>query len=183
MMERPPIRETMEMAAATLVLTLVGILVAICGLWTWRNTLENQRADECLAALYDAVGLANRCLSLKEKGVRYDRTWQAYWEAWNSQRKFSSAWAIVHRYHEEIDAKVPERAYDLLLEVEDILELPLTEGDKSKFDEIRQKLWALRQDVEQQLPRPAEWFPKWKGKGWAEAYRRLTSGRSRAPNR
>src|SRR6266480_6250961 len=118
------------MAAATFVvslfgtcLTLIGILVAICALRTWRNTLENQRADECLAAVYDVVGLANRCLSLKEKGVRYDRIWQAYWEAWNSQRKFSSAWAIVRRYHEEIDAKVPERAYDLLLEVEDILEL------------------------------------------------------------
>jgi hypothetical protein len=172
----------MEMAAATLVvslfgtcLTLIGILAAIYALRTWRNTLENRRADECLAALYDVVGLANRGLSLKEKGARYDLTWQAYWEAWNSQRKFSSAWGIVSRYHENMPEKLPERGHDLLLEVEDILEAPVT-GDKSKFEEIRQKLWTLRQEVEQQVPRPAEWFPKWKG--WADAYRRLTSGRS-----
>src|SRR2546430_1955867 len=75
----------MEMTAATFILTLVGTCVAIRALWVWRNTLENQRVDECLAAVYDVVGLANRCLSLKEKGVRYDRIWQAYWEAWNSQ--------------------------------------------------------------------------------------------------
>src|SRR5260370_36191387 len=81
------------------------------------------------------------------------------------------------------DCTIAMPGYDFREGQEDILELPLTEGDKSKFDEIRQKLWALRQDVEQQLPRPAEWFPKWIGKGWAEAYRRLTSGRSRAPNR
>jgi hypothetical protein len=166
------------MAAATFVislfgtcLTLIGILVAICALRTWRNILENQRADECLATIYDVVGLANRCLSLKEKGARYDLTWQAYWEAWNSQRKFSSAWVIVRRYHENMPEKLPERVHDLLLEVEDILEAPVT-GDKSTFEEIRQKLWTLRQEVEQQVPRP----PKWKG--WADAYRRLTSGRS-----
>jgi hypothetical protein len=40
------------MAAATFVvslfgtcLTLIGIFVAICAFRTWRNTLENQRAD------------------------------------------------------------------------------------------------------------------------------------------
>jgi hypothetical protein len=54
----------------------------------------------------------------------------------------------------------------LLLEVEDILESPVTEGDKSKFDEIRKKLWALRQEVEQRVLRPAEWFPNWKS--WAD---------------
>src|SRR5262249_32196110 len=136
--------------------------------------------DECLAAVYDVVGLANRCLSLKEKGARYDHTWQAYWEAWNSQRKFSSAWAIVRRYQEDMPEKMPERIHELLLEVEDVLKAPVTD-DKSKLEEIRHELWTLRQEVEQQVSRPAEWFPKWKG--WAEAYRRLTSGRLRAPNR
>jgi hypothetical protein len=177
----------MEMAAATLVvslfgtcLTLIGILAAIYALRTWRNTLENQRADECLAALYDVVGLANRGLSLKEKGARYDLTWQAYWEAWNSQRKFSSAWTIVRRYHEDMAETMPEKMHDLLLEVEDILEAPVTD-DKSKLEEMRKKLWALRQDVEQQVPRPTEWFPKWEV--WADAYRRPTSGRSRSPRR
>src|SRR5262249_51791258 len=49
--QRSPIREKMEWPppfVASLVgtcLTLVGILVAIYGLRTWRNTLENQRTD------------------------------------------------------------------------------------------------------------------------------------------
>src|SRR5260370_22937055 len=53
------------------------------------------------------------------------------------------------------DCTIAMPGYDFREGQEDILELPLTEGGKSKFDEIRQKLWALRQDVEQQLPRPA----------------------------
>jgi hypothetical protein len=125
--------------------------------------LGNPSVTKTFHALKDAQAWARHMeVQADRRDLPYDLTWQAYWEAWNSQRKFSSAWGIVRRYHENMPEKLPERVHDLLLEVEDILEAPVT-GDKSKFEEIRQKLWTLRQEVEQQVPRPAEWFPKWKG--------------------
>src|SRR2546421_539309 len=39
---------------------LVGAIVAICALRTWLKTLKNERADGCLAAVYEAVGLTQR---------------------------------------------------------------------------------------------------------------------------
>ena len=135
-------------------LTLIGIVIAIYGLTTWRRTLKNQRTDECLASIYAVVGLAHRCLSLKEEDAPPGKFWEAYGEAWNSHREFSSRWAILRRYPHQSDLakEMPSRASDLLLEVGRILRGPDAETDK--IDEITRALWNVRQDVEQRLPPP-----------------------------
>jgi hypothetical protein len=146
--------------AIGVLVTLSGVFVAVLALSSWLNTLENQRADECLAAVYEVVALANRCLSLKEKNIPSERIWPSYTEAWNGHSKFSSAWEILRRYHPQLDAAMPNNVRELLLETEAILahQGPVTESDKTTCHQITEKLLALRGQIQSLLPPPSRGF-------------------------
>ena len=156
-----------EMVVAQIVVTAIGVLVAasavfvaVLALSNWLNTLENQRADECLAAVYAVVALANRCLSLKEKIIASERIWQFYTEAWNGHSRFASAWEILRRYHPQLDAGMPDRICSLLMETEAIVARPgpITESEKKICQQITGKLLQLRGEVQSLLPSPSRGF-------------------------
>ena len=143
-----------------IIIMAIGVVVAMIALGSWFNTLKNQRADKCLEALYDVVGLANRCLTLKLKNHPSERIWPAYDEAWNGHRKFAAAWAIMRRYYPKFDAEMPRRVSQLLLQTEDILARvgPVTQ---SECDGITNELENVRGTVEGRLPPPSFWRTLW----------------------
>jgi len=148
--------------AIGVLVTLSGVAVAVLALSSWLNTLENQRADECLAAVYGVVALTNRCLSLKEKIIHSERVWPYYTEAWNGHSKFASAWEILRRYHPQLDAAMPDRVSSLLMETEAILARPspITESEKETCHQITGKLLGLRGEVQSLLPSPSTGFAR-----------------------
>src|SRR5262249_58852154 len=143
--------------AIGVLVTLSGVAVAVLALSSWLNTLENQRADECLAAVYGVVALTNRCLD------HSFRTRLAYYtEAWNGHSKFASAWEILRRYHPQLDAAMPDRVSNLLMETEAILARPspITESEKETCHQITGKLLGLRGEVQSLLRSPSTGFAR-----------------------
>jgi hypothetical protein len=79
------------------IFTLLLVIAAFCALRGWRNTLENERADECVSAIRDLSGTIGRCVSLKEGRPQDNFHFET--ELWDAWRRFDRAFAVAYRYH------------------------------------------------------------------------------------
>jgi hypothetical protein len=76
---------------------------------TWRDTLENQRYDECVASAAEVLAAVNRCISAV-KGKRRRGIWPTYTAAWDRQTSFRSAFEAARRYRSQnLRENVPGR--------------------------------------------------------------------------
>jgi hypothetical protein len=83
--------------------TCATALIALYAALTWKYTLKNQRADECVSAARGVVGAVGRCLRTKTKEnlTNMAPVWHAYDEVWESWRRFDQAYSAARRYHPE----------------------------------------------------------------------------------
>jgi hypothetical protein len=64
---------------------------------TWRDALQNQRYDECVAAAVELQAAINRYIS-EVKDERQGEIAPTYTEAWDRQTRFRSAFQVARRY-------------------------------------------------------------------------------------
>ena len=111
----------------TAVGTVVAALAAVVAAWmakraadiaqgaanTWRDTLQNQRTDECIAAASDLQASINRCISAAQ-GRRRNEIWPTYSDAWEHQTKFRGTYLVARRYRQSLNSDVPVQIDALL---------------------------------------------------------------------
>jgi hypothetical protein len=140
-------------AGGTVALAIAAIATAIIA-WraatTWKDALQNQRDDECVAAASELRSSIHRCMSaVRRKRAR--EIWPAWTEAWNSQTRFRSRYLVARRYHaKEMAADVPDQIetqlnllYPICLAV-DGGEEPDEAGLRGIPDQVKQIVDALQ---------------------------------------
>lgn len=120
--------------AAELIKALAPIATVSVAAWaatTWRKSLMNQRADDCISAAHEMEAAIDRCLSLfwEQRGLiptydrsqelarRYDEVWKVSW------RRFDQAYAVARRYHPTLPREVPRKIEAIMGELGKYVEL------------------------------------------------------------
>jgi hypothetical protein len=101
---------------------------------TWRLTLKEERADDCIGAARELAGTIGRCIALKGaeaelKGT--EKIWTAYDQMWDSYVRFQQKFSAARRYH-NLPEDLPKRVYDQLHLIGDLLRGG-REPDRSKM--------------------------------------------------
>jgi hypothetical protein len=92
---------TIVAAVATCATAAIAAYAAV----TWKDTLKNQRADECISAA--RVGALGRCLSIKEqRNLDMPPVWRAHDELRASWRRFDQAFYATRRYQPNLNKDV-----------------------------------------------------------------------------
>jgi hypothetical protein len=105
------------------------LAIATTGAWAlvqWKNTLQNQRADECVSAARDLSGAVGRCVTLKSiKPQQYwvptQEMWHAYDQVWASWRRFDQAFALALSYYKHLPKSIPGEITNKLYDLEAVL--------------------------------------------------------------
>jgi hypothetical protein len=101
-----------------ILLTVTAIGVAIWAANSWYRNLRNERADECISAVYEIHGLVGRCLSLHKRGAPEERYWSAYDKVWDSWRQFSRAREVMDGRYRNMNDVDPKQIADLIEKLE-----------------------------------------------------------------
>ena len=88
-------------------------IIALVAAATWRRAHKHQRADECVAAIYDIRNLVDRIKWADTQTIRPDLTGPAFFDAWNGWRRFQLAHIVASRYY-RLDHATPARVATLL---------------------------------------------------------------------
>ncbi len=95
---------TIVAAVATIATAIIALLAAK----TWKEALQNQRYDECVAAAVGLEASINRCIEA-DRGSRKEEIWPTYTEAWDHQTAFRSAFHVALRYRPSVADDFPNR--------------------------------------------------------------------------
>jgi len=146
--------------------TVVAALAAIVAAWmakraadiaqgaanTWRDTLQNQRTDECVAAASDLEASINRCI-LAAQGKRRNEIWPAYTNTWDHQTKFRGTYVVARRYRQSLNSDIPVQI-DALLNRLRLSCLPVADGgncDEQEASAIKAGIGGIVSSVRTQL--------------------------------
>jgi hypothetical protein len=152
-METPSLTDWMT-ASGTIV-TAVAAVGTACIAWkaakTWKEALQNQRYDECVAAATELEAAVYRCITDVDKRRRED-IWKSYTEAWDHQTRFRSAFQVALRYRpENLAADIPERIDHI---IRDQLKPTLGQGqghDQAALDKIAKDIKSEVAIIRQRL--------------------------------
>ena len=132
------------------------LAIATTGAWAllqWKNTLQNQRADECVSAARELSGAVGRCVTLKSNKpqqywVSTQEMWHAYDQVWASWRRFDQAFALALRYYKHLPKSIPGEITNKLYDFEAVLRHDLSaEHVKQQADEIKRNIEKLLSPV------------------------------------
>jgi hypothetical protein len=135
------------------IMSAVGTLaIATTGAWAllqWKNTLQNQRADECVSAARDLSGDVGRCVTLKSNKpqqywVSTQEMWHAYDQEWASWRRFDQAFALALRYYKHLPKSIPGEITNKLYDLEAVLRHDLSAGNKQMKLKGTSKSFSVR---------------------------------------
>jgi hypothetical protein len=139
------------------IMSAIGTLaIATTGAWAllqWKNTLQNQRADECVSAARDLSGAVGRCVTLKsikpqQYWVSTKEMWHAYNQVWASWRRFDQAFALALRYYKHLPKSIPGEIANKLYDLEAVLRHDLSaEHVRQQADEIERNIEKLLSPV------------------------------------
>jgi hypothetical protein len=143
----------------TVVAAIAAVATAIAA-WTaattWKDALQNQRDDECVAAASELRSSLHRCMSAVRR-KREAEIWPAWTNAWDHQTRFRSSYLVARRYHaEQLAAGIPDQIDDQFDRL-----LPLCQAaadgdapDEARLREISDRVNRIIADVQKQLPAP-----------------------------
>jgi hypothetical protein len=125
-------------ALAAIIATITGLVTAR----TWKVTLENQRADECIAAATELEASVSRCIDATRKR-RLEDLWLTYTECWNNLTKFSSTILVARRYRQGLDASAPDHVIKLLQQLSTVAKKRGNNQDEKAPEGISTKMSAI----------------------------------------
>lgn len=123
---------------------------------TWKDALQNQRDDECVAAASELRSSIERCMSAV-RGKRGREIWPAWTAAWDQQTRFRSRYQVARRYHAgQLAANVPAQIDDQLDQLLPICRAAADGGtpDDARLRHISDQVEQIVAYIQKQLPAP-----------------------------
>jgi hypothetical protein len=133
--------------------TIVLAIATICALADWKNTLKNEREDDCAGSAADFDGAIGRWREAKRVGSEWEPT--GYDQMWTALRGVKIAVWRARRHYDELQEFAFKTIEDQL---RDLRRLPSADAER-----IHGEIMRLLRPVHSIPPVPtSSWWERWR---------------------